>query len=169
MCRLNGCRGVRVGANSRWIWCNPLPREHMIEVVLHVENVILDNEPQRRDAPSDHAAILHMLLRNAFDDLREQGIVLIPEIDQSSPLDVPVSMRLDPFVLCVTLAAEFSVDRGQHESDVIVGRRIDQMTQLLLARPGSRPSICPRRRFIGELSKIENFPLNGFSKQERKL
>jgi len=147
----------------------PVPRQHMIEVVLHVENVVLDNETQRHYTPPDHTAVAQMFFRNAFNKMREQGIVSIPEIDEGAPLQVPVSMRLDPFVLRVTLPAKFAVDRGQRETDMIVRRRIDQVAQFFFPRPASGPSICLRRRFVGKRAKVGKLTLKRFPEQEGKI
>ena len=106
-----------------------------------MENVILDNETKCYNTRSDHAAVVHVLLRNALDEVREERVVSIPEFDKIAPLDVPVSVRRNPFVLRVTLPAEFAVDRGQHETDMVVCRRIDQVTQFFFARPAAGPSI----------------------------
>ena len=105
----------------------------MIQVVLHMKNIVLDNEPKCHDTPSDNTTVVQMRFWNTFDNAREQCIVLIPEIDQGAPWQIPVPVRFDPFVLGVTLPAILAVERGQHETDMVVRRRIDQVTQFFLA------------------------------------
>ncbi len=119
MCCLN------VHSNSwrgRGVGCNRVPCQHVIEVVLHVESIVLYNETQCYDAPSDHTPIIHMLLRNTLDEVREKHIVRIPEIDEKVPFYFPISVCFNPLILRVTLPAELPVDRAQHETDMVVCR-----------------------------------------------
>lgn len=134
-----------------------------------MDNVILDDETKRYYTRPDHAAVVHVLLRNSLDEVRQERVVSIPEFDQIPPLDIPVSMRRNPFVLCITLPAEFAVHRGQHKTDMVVCHRIDQVAQFFFARPAAGPSIGPRGCFIGERTKIRKFPLNRLLEQQRKL
>lgn len=126
--------GARIASDLR-------PSQQMIDVMLHVENIVFYDEPQRLHAPPDHAAILQMLVRNAVDHTNEQGIVAIPKINQRAPLDVPVSMRLHPFVLRIALSAELAIDRGQDKTQMVVCCRVDQMTKFLLACPTAGSAI----------------------------
>ncbi len=109
-------------------------------MMLHMDNVVFHNETQCLNTPSDYAPIVHLRIRNPLHQVREERVVSIPEIDQAAPLHVPVSMRLHPLILRITLPAKFAVNRRQHEPHVVVCCRVDQVPQLFFARP------CPGLR-----------------------
>src|ERR1019366_3291311 len=73
--------------------------------------------------------------RNSAGEVNEERIVVIPKVDQITPLHFPVSMRLHPLILGITLSAKFAVNRRRHETDMVVCRRLDQVAQLFFARP----------------------------------
>src|SRR5579863_7555143 len=154
------CKDSSTLRGNGWVWGYRVPGQQVIEVMQHMNNIDFDNETQCHNAPPDHATVAHMLLRNASDELREEHVVLVPEVNQGSPGYLPVSVCLDPFVLGVARPAEFAVYRGQHEADMVVGCRIDQVTEFFFARPASRPAVRLSGHLIGERQKVRKFPFN---------
>ena len=60
-----------------------VPLEDVIEVVLHVQYVIFDQESERHWlALADDALAPHQVLRQVLDQTRQQQVVVLPEIDQ---------------------------------------------------------------------------------------
>src|ERR1019366_3524010 len=78
-------------------------------------------------------------------------------------------MRLHPLVLRITLPAKLSIHRRQHEPHMIVLRRIDQVPQLLLPRPASRPSIRPICCFFCHRAQVWQLPVDCQPQQHRQI
>ena len=58
--------------------------------MLHVVNVILDNEPQRYIAGTDAAPVFHPRFGYPFDQMGEQRIVPVPELGDVLPGEILV-------------------------------------------------------------------------------
>src|ERR1700744_2824982 len=131
---LNTCCGSWPGSNG-------IPGQYVIEVMLHVKNVVFYHKMQGFHAPSDDAPVLHVPFGNTCDKVCEKGVVGVPEIHQRTPRHVPVSVSFHPLLLSVAKAAEFAVDGCQREADMVVCGGIDQVAEFLLASPAVRASV----------------------------
>ena len=133
----------------------------MIEMVLHVDYVVFDNEPQCLYSPADDASIPHVFFGDPLDEVRDKGVVAVPEIHECAPFHFVVTVRVDPFLLCVTEATEFSVHSCQNEADVIIRSRVDEMPEFLLSRPATGAAVIPAGFVVRNSEQVRKLSLDG--------
>ena len=122
-------RGLLLGLN---------PLQQLAEMPALMLEVILNQEPEgHRCVISHHALDAQSLFRNPIND-RGQNLVLdLPPAQQSPPILLGIPMRGDPRILRVFWAAIAPILCRTHKPLPIVGRRIEQMPENLLARPST--------------------------------
>lgn len=125
----------------------------VIEVMLHVPNVIFDHELQCNFIRTDDAWVIHVGLRDARDEPCEKQIVVMPEIDEKAPIRIAVPVRFNPLVLRVARSPEFAVDGREGDTHVVIGGGVDEMPEFLFARPAAGAPIVLGGGFIGEFSE----------------
>ena len=84
---------------------------------------------------SDPALGLPFLFRDAGQHMGQEAIVRRPELQQIRPSRVLISLYAHAASLIVSRPAQLILKLGANEALVVVGRRIDQVTENLLARP----------------------------------
>src|SRR5690348_3568139 len=115
--------------------------QKLVDVVLHMQNVVLDHEPQRhRLIPGDQTQYRQSVRTDAPHQPREKRVVFEPEVDDAIPLHPAVAVQTYPIFLRVSGVPNLGLHRAPRESDVIVGGGIDQVPQLFLGRPLTRAS-----------------------------
>ena len=138
-----------------------------------MENVIFDNESERYNTPADHTAVVEMFFRDALDDMGEENVIPVPKINQHRPGKLPISVSVDPFVLGVSGSAKFRIDGCQHETDVVVGGGVDQVSQFFLARPAigfARRRFSRHQRLLfGESLEKWQLPIDGLLQHNGKM
>ncbi len=151
-----------------WVLGNGIPREDVIEVMLQVENVVFDDETKRNDAPSDHAPIVEMVLRDSFNHVSQKNVIAVPEIDEQGPGKFLIPVGGDPFILGIAGSAILRIDGREYEPDMVIRRGVDQVSKLFLARPraGLMRSVSRsgERLFIGESLEGGQVPDNRLPK-----
>src|SRR5215510_13009841 len=76
-----------------------------------------------------------LFARNTRHHMRKMPVVKPPELDQFFPPAVIIRLRVDPMLLFIFWEFEFRDFLRPDESMVIVGRRVDQMSEDLFLRP----------------------------------
>ena len=138
-----------------------LAAQDVIEVMLHVQKVVLDDETQSNGRCSaDDAGRGQPVLGNAFHQFHEQGVVMPPSVEQRRPRQLVVPMSRDPGVLIVAGAGIFAVERGARETNMIVDRRVDQMSHFFLAGPAGALGALGRL-LGGERREVREFKGDG--------
>src|SRR5215813_3655404 len=108
--------------------------EDLIQVMLGVTNVVERNVRQGDNrVVSNLAWCVAEGFRNAGDDVRQVMVVGAPELDQMSPAALGIALRCNPLLLSVAWKAEFGDGLGANESLVVIGCRVDEVSEDLLA------------------------------------
>src|SRR5687768_3197898 len=105
-------------------------------MVPHVAHVIVHPPVEcRRWIASDYAGRPQPLSRNRLHRRRDLPIESRPQIHELRPWPLAVAVRGNPGLLFVAGPGERINKSRAHEALMIVGRRIDQMAEDLLADP----------------------------------
>lgn len=107
----------------------------MIDVVLHVANVVFNKKRQCDGGRADNASALHSVFGDTPDQVREQQVVTMPEFDDVRPRQILITVGLDPLVLGITRAFVGAFGRSHYKAHMVVGSGIDQVTKFLFWRP----------------------------------
>lgn len=109
-----------------------LALEQMIEVMLHVERVVVNHKGEGDGfAGSDKTAGVQFDSRNALNKTSQNGVVLMPEIHDRKPGHFLVPVNINPVILRINRPAILWFERRADEADMVVDRRIDQVPEFL--------------------------------------
>ena len=83
-----------------------------------------------------------------------------PEVDDLQPRHFLISVDAYPVVLSVGRAAEFRLDQGAYEADMIIGCGVYQVSQFFFWRPGGRSARARFDRCVRYGAQQREFALN---------
>ena len=110
--------------------------EDLREVVAEMPHVVLGQVTEGYGSlPSDRAAAIERLCGHARDHVGQVRVQSRPQRDQVGPAPVLVGLQAHPRLLLVAGKLQRLGDLRPDETLVVVGRRIDEVSQDLLARP----------------------------------
>lgn len=113
-------------------------RRELLHVVAVMAEVVRDEEAQGdRLVVANHAGCVQALFGDAVHDGDQDFLFYHPPAEQRRPRLIGVPVRRDPCVLFVFRSFIASVDGGTHEALPVVGRRVEQMSDDLLACPAA--------------------------------
>ena len=103
-----------------------------------VDQIVLGNELQcHRFVITNSALRLELRRRQVSDDVCEELIVRTPQRYQQRPGGVLEVLSADVAVLVVAGEVELRLERGAHETLMVIGGRVDQVAYKLLTRPAA--------------------------------
>ena len=99
-----------------------LTRQNVVEVMLHVPDIIFDDEAEGSGfAVADCAHGGKFVGRNVLHEARKQRVVLKPESDKKVPRKVLIAVYSHPFLLFIARPSIPAFQGRSDKADMVVG------------------------------------------------
>src|SRR5215469_10950730 len=96
--------------------------QEVVEVMLHVPDIVFDDEAEGRRLPiADRAHGRQLVRRNVLHEVRKQRVVVKPEGDKKVPRKILIAVYSYPFVLSIAKSPIPAFKGRSDKANMIVG------------------------------------------------